>query len=495
MKIAGKITVAMVLGILGVMSLYAWIQVRNEVVFFDADAERTQRLGRATMIMINEIWELEGEPRLREMIDQADVGVPEITLGLVSLDAPAQAQKGPDLSASDLKAIAAGDRVVVNETNNDEPWRYVFVPLTVDGKHPAAVEWGESLQRQHTYVRMGHLAILGATCAIVLLCSLIAAYIHYRFIGNPLRLLHDKARRAGEGDFSAPLILQQHDEIGDLAAEINAMCQRIAEANQRLALETEARITALEQLRHTDRLATVGRLAAGVAHELGTPLNVVSARAQLIETNVRSEQDVGHHARIIGEQADRMTEIIQQLLDFSRRRTAKPGLANLQPVVTHTLDLLSSAAERSHVVLESEAPAEPLLAYIDQNQLQQALTNIILNGVHSMPNGGPLRVRLAVQQACPPPDTGGQEGDYFCISVTDQGTGIPREQLPRIFEPFFTTKGVGEGTGLGLAVAHGIVAEHGGWITVESVVGKGSCFSIFLPQPAGSRHGDLQIAS
>src|SRR5262249_27847688 len=157
-------------------------------------------------------------------------------------------------------------------------------------------------------------------------------------VGRPLQRLRDKARRAGEGDFSGPLDLPQADEIGELAQEFNAMCARLAEANHRLEVATEARIAALEQLRHTDRLATVGQLAAGVAPELGTPLSVISARAQLMVSMDPPRATVVANANIIIEQSDRMTEIIQQLLDFSRRRVVKLGLANLEQIVTHTLE-------------------------------------------------------------------------------------------------------------------------------------------------------------
>jgi len=271
--------------------------------------------------------------------------------------------------------------------------------------------------------------------------------------------------------------------MGELAAEINAMCVRIAEANQRAANETAARVAALEQLRHTDRLATVGQLAAGVAHELGTPLNVISARAELLVGGRTSPGDAAANGRIILEQADRMTGIVQQLLDFSRRRGPKMGLANLEHVVDRTVDLVSAAAQRAKVGVE-RIGAGPLFARVDQSQMQQVVANVLMNGIQAMPNGGRLRVSVVARRARPPGDRNAPEGDYLCVTVDDEGTGIPREELGRVFEPFFTTKRVGEGTGLGLAVAHGIVAEHGGWIEVASEVGKGSRFSIFLPRPA-----------
>jgi signal transduction histidine kinase len=199
------------------------------------------------------------------------------------------------------------------------------------------------------------------------------------------------------------------------------------------------------------------------------------------------------NAQIVVEQAGRMTEIIRQLLDFSRRRRAQPVPTDLRRVVAQMLDLLSSVGSRRAVRFELDAPQEPAMAEADEGQLQQALTNIVLNGVQAMDGGGRIRVRLRSLRATPPTSLEHLEGDYRCIEVEDEGPGIAPEHLPHIFEPFFTTKGVGEGTGLGLSVAHGIIADHGGWIDVDSAPGRGTCFRIYLP--AVSSTAPLRVAS
>jgi signal transduction histidine kinase len=322
-----------------------------------------------------------------------------------------------------------------------------------------------------------------ATLAVVAVCGAIATALQYALVGRPVVQLRDKARRAGAGDLAGPLRLRQRDEIGELAADINAMCEQIAATKRRLAEETEAHIAALEQLRHAERLATVGRLAAGVAHELGTPLAVVSARAELLAARELPHGEVAKNGGIIAEQVDRMSAIIRQLLDFSRRHAPKPGHADLPRLVTRALDLLSSAARRAGVTVRCAPATTPLTALVDQNQILQVLTNVMLNAIQAMPHGGELRVSTDTCRAAPPAEVGGAPRDYLRVRVEDDGIGIPPERLPHIFEPFFTTKATGEGTGLGLAVAHGIVSEHGGWIAVESEMGKGSRFSIHLPVP------------
>ena len=480
MKLAAKLTITLVLGIVAVMGIYAWVQIASEVVLSEGDARRARRNGLAWLGTIESVWAREGEARARELIELSGrrVGRPELTLRIVSFDSVR-----PDLSADDIRVLETGE-VVRRAVRDDEgrDWLHGWVAIKTAAR-PMAIELVEPLDEKQTFVRMSHMAIVGATIGIIAVCALLATILQIRLVGRPLALLRHKARRAGAGDFSEPLLLRQRDEMGDLAAEVNAMCDRIADANRRVAEETAARVAALEQLRHAERLATVGQLAAGVAHELGTPLNVVSARAELLVTGAPSPADAAANGRIILEQADRMTAIIHQLLDFSRRRGPKMGLANLEQIVTRTLNLVSPAAERAKVRLECTASG-PVFGRLDQSQIQQVLANVFMNGIQAMPDGGTLRVSVGARRARPPGENRAVESDYVCVTVEDDGRGIAREDLARVFEPFFTTKRVGEGTGLGLAVAHGIVAEHGGWIEAESEVGKGSRFSIFLPRPA-----------
>jgi two-component system NtrC family sensor kinase len=486
MRLSKKLTIALVLGICAVMACYAYFEVRQEIVLTQADLMRAQRVGLAWMGTIEAVWQREGPARARELAMRAMQRAEDITLRILPLTAGA-APSGRPFSTGEFQTLLAGK--VVRRTYSDETgydWRQIYVPLRVSDGEEAVVEYAEPMEGEERFIKMSHLGLTVATLAVIAACALIATGLEYWLVGRPLQLLRDKARRAGEGDFSGPLDLRQNDEMGDLAREINAMCERIATAKQKLAEETEARIAAIDQLRHTDRLATVGQLAAGVAHELGTPLNVISARAELIAAAERVRPDVAQNAHIIGDQCDRMTDIIQQLLDFSRRRGAAMGLTDLRHVVGRTLGLLSTAAEKAQVRLSCAPGDTPVLVCIDQNQMQQALANIVLNGIQAMAKGGSLRVEVRMKLSRPPGDTGVPEADYACVTVEDEGTGIAPAQLQRIFEPFFTTKAVGEGTGLGLAVAHGIVAEHNGWISVDSTLGGGTRFSVFLPVAAGA---------
>jgi signal transduction histidine kinase len=211
---------------------------------------------------------------------------------------------------------------------------------------------------------------------------------------------------------------------------------------------------------------------------------VASGRAHLISSDLSLRDDVRENARVVSEQLGRMTEIIRQLLDFSRRRRGRPTSADVRTLVGNTLELLSAMGGRRGIRFELEAPPEPTTAEVDEAQLQQALTNIVLNGIQAMPRGGRMRVRITSVHRRPPADVKGAEGTYRQVEIEDDGEGIAPEHLPHIFEPFFTTKANGEGTGLGLSVAHGIITDHGGWIEVESTPGRGTRFRVYLPAPS-----------
>ena len=259
------------------------------------------------------------------------------------------------------------------------------------------------------------------------------------------------------------------------------MCQSLSESEQKIRHEADARIATIEQPRHSDRLRTVGQLASGVAHELGTPLNVVTGRASLISSGRLAPEAVVESAQIIKSQAERMADIIRQLLDFSRSGKSRRVPVDLQMIVRETSKILNPLSRKHGVELIINDAAEPMSTCVDPGQIQQVLTNLVMNAIQATPSGGRVTMGVSHEQIEPPSgDTGAQ--DYYCLSVEDTGHGIPDEILCRLFEPFVTTKDVGQGTGLGLSIAYGIVQEHGGWIDVKSKLSQGSHFRVYLPE-------------
>jgi signal transduction histidine kinase len=365
-----------------------------------------------------------------------------------------------------------------------------YLPVEVDGRRLGALEISEPLtaRDERFKTEIGQIAQRTGLGALVAILSV--AVVGFMFVGRPMQRLVEKARRIGAGDLSHPLDMRQRDEIGVLANEMNEMCNRLRIANEKLADETERRLAAGEQVRHADRLTTVGKLASGVAHELGTPLNVVSGRAKMIVRGQVTGPEIVESAQTIVEQTERMTQIIKQLLGFARRRKPQRKQESLRAIAEHTLTLLRPMAEKAGVAFALRDSALDPLVEVDAPLVEQALTNLVVNAIQAMPAGGAISLRVGAEMASPPADLGATQAEYAYIHVMDQGVGMTPDQLRHAFEPFFTTKDVGEGTGLGLPVAYGIASDHGGWIGVASEPNKGSRFSLYLPLAQGTVKAD-----
>jgi two-component system, NtrC family, sensor kinase len=487
-KLARKLTLALVAGMLAVFAVHATVNVLRETGFAERATKRAaHQAGHVLVLALEEIWLRDGQARALRLIDDVNEDESEIRIRWVFLNAPAGDPYAPRAPRLLLMPVALGQEV----TWLDNPARQIrtYIPASIEQGRPGALEISESTGIQNRFVSSTISNAMVATFAMAGVCGAMAMVIGAYFVGRPVRSLVAKARRVGAGDLTGPLSLRQRDELGVLAEEMNAMCERLAQSHEEVVAATGAKIAALEQLRHADRLNTVGKLASGIAHELGTPLNVVSGRARMIASGGLEAKEIEESAQTIVGQTQRMAKIIRQLLDFARRRGAQKAPESLTDLARRTVALLSPIADkRGAELILIEPEGEPVYADIDATQLEQALTNLVVNGIQAMPHGGAVMVRVAREKASPPVDHGGPEGDWIVVEVRDQGVGMSSETRSHVFEPFFTTKPVGEGTGLGLSVTYGIVQEHGGWIDVESELGTGSRFRVYLPAeppPAG----------
>ena len=242
----------------------------------------------------------------------------------------------------------------------------------------------------------------------------------------------------------------------------------------------EQRIT--EQLMQQEKLAAVGQLVSGVAHELNNPLASVMAFSQLMLSNpVPFPPDQRRALETIDQEARRAAKIVSNLLTFARQHTPERGPADLNRVVEDAIELRRYALRSIGVEVELELDPLLPLTWADPFQLQQVVLNLLANAEHALATRPlPRRVTVVTERS----------GDQLSLRVTDNGPGIAPEHLPRVFNPFFTTKGVGEGTGLGLSISDGIIREHGGRIRAHSHPGAGATFVIELPHTAPADHGD-----
>lgn len=254
------------------------------------------------------------------------------------------------------------------------------------------------------------------------------------------------------------------NEVGELVIFVGA-AYLVNRLRRYIDQERAQKHAIVDQLRHADRLNVIGTLAAGVAHEIGTPLNVISGSAELMVDAPPDELPA--IARTIGEQATRISSIVQHLLDFGRRAGTGRTPVDLNAIATSSTRLLAPMARKRGTELVVETAPAAVTVRGNASELEQVLSNLVLNAIQAMPpQGGQVTLRVAPSGS---------------VTVEDTGVGIPAESLAKIFDPFFTTKGIGEGTGLGLSVSYGIVHDHDGAIDVDSVVGRGTRFTVQLP--------------
>lgn len=365
---------------------------------------------------------------------------------------------------------------------HDDTGHAFFVPIVVNETVRAVLMMRHSTEREERELQMLLFERITLTILMVLGIALSVRWAVRRMIGEPLEGLSALSEQIGDGDFSGRALSTTTDEIGVFTQQMNRMAERLEDAHATLEGEMHRRVEVTAELRHAERLKTVGQLASGTAHELGTPLNVITGRARMISRGLVKGDDLIESAEIIEAQGRRMVKLIKGLLRFARREPSPENLINLNEVIEQCGALLRPLMHKANVILQTHLPDSPLSVRGDVGQIEQVLTNLLQNATHAMPDGGSVVVTLSKSVRTRRFDNDPTHAPGFAqLQVTDVGAGIDPEVVNRVFEPFFTTKPVGEGTGLGLSIAYGIVRDHGGWIDVHSVVGEGTTFDIYLP--------------
>jgi signal transduction histidine kinase len=318
---------------------------------------------------------------------------------------------------------------------------------------------------------------------IVAVTTVVVGALASRFVSRPITKLLSGIDDVAKGDLSHVILSERDDEIGAIATRFNEMTFSLRESRTETLRSTEAKLALEQRLGQTEKLATIGQLAAEIAHEVGTPLNVIAGRARSIQKKAKDPEAVEKNAEIVAEQTARITRIIQRLLDFTRRKVGatERKAVNLDDLAQTTIELL--AGQFSHAKVRTRIDKEAGLPKIagDADRLQQVLINLLLNAVQAMPDGGSVSVESRLVERTRPGLESAADQKFVRWSVSDTGVGIPTDVKDKIFDPFYTTKEGKGGTGLGLAVCSGIVKEHDGWIEVEDGSPSGTVFRVYLP--------------
>jgi signal transduction histidine kinase len=340
-----------------------------------------------------------------------------------------------------------------------------FAPIEQTG-------WGVVVRQpaSETYAYAKHILVI---LSLVFLFSLTAAaglgiYLAHK-IARPVTTLVQGVKKVTAGDMTIRIPETGQDEIGELAAAFNEMTQRLQKHLDEIQAAHERVLQAQTQLARSERLAAVGQLAAGLAHEINNPLNIISGFNELLREQTPEGDTRRAHLEEICRETVRCQKLVSDLLYFAKPKEPERAPTDVGRLAADTLNLLQSRAKAQGIEAESQADAGLPRLRVDADQLKQALLNLLINACQAMPDGG----RLSVKARRLP--------RHVEIRVEDTGKGIAPEDLGRIFNPFFTTKE--EGTGLGLPLSYALVERHGGTIQAHSEKGRGSVFTILLPIP------------
>ncbi len=319
--------------------------------------------------------------------------------------------------------------------------------------------------KQRTIVAFLAIALGGA------LVALGVAYFMARRISGSINKLVSASQEIARGNLEATVEITSNDELAELAQTFNVMAAALKERDEQLKEFTR------KKMMESERLALIGQLAAGVAHELNNPLQGIVAYSHLLLERLTCEDAGTDSVKKIVTQANRCRDIIRGLLDFSRQQKPDKRLCNVNSVLEECIGLLENQAIFHNIYIEKALAPDLPMVVMDPAQIERVFMNILINAAEAMAGNGllSLATRLAPAKG------------FIEVEFTDTGHGIPEQDIEQIFDPFFTTKEVGRGTGLGLAISYGIIKEHNGSITVESEVGQGTTFIVRLPVAAEER--------
>ncbi|MBI5633096.1 MAG: HAMP domain-containing protein [Nitrospirae bacterium] len=346
------------------------------------------------------------------------------------------------------------------------------------------VEADLSLELLDHSIKQQGVAITVYVLAFSIVISGTLCIILWNFVSTPVTMLAQGMRKVAAGDLDYKITINRKDEIGELANTFNTMSDELRKAKnesmqwsstleKKVQEKTEAIHRAQQQLIHSEKLASLGRMAAGVAHEINSPLTGIVTFGHLLLKKFPEGSEDREDIEVIIDQANRCSNIIKGLLGFARATTADKAQTNINDVLNSTLNIVKNKADFFNIKLSTNL--DPALSMIkaDAPQLQQVFLNMIVNAADACEGKGSITITTS--------NVNDNGQDFVQIEFRDTGYGIKDEDLEKIFEPFFTTKPVGKGTGLGLAVSHGIIQEHGGKITISTKIGEGTSFFIRLP--------------
>jgi two-component system, NtrC family, sensor kinase len=480
------------LPLLLVSGVYSVVRVQQEARARVADEHaRAAGMARTIQIAVENALALRDRPHgeLTRLLDDLTVGQRGIDrIRLFDRDGHVLAASNertvalsPTLDAV-ARVIETGTGVVVERQGGDRAWWLYVLPVQYSDR----LDPGRLL-RTRVALEIAFVAPDGATTdrrairdvllrvgALTVVLALLIAVVLQRQVLRPLAQLAHSIRALGEGHRGPPLPVKRRDELGELAEAFNRMTERLDEARQRVVAEGEHALDLEQQLRRAETLAVAGKLASGIAHEVGTPLNIISGRAEMVLESLPPDHPGREDLERIIQQIDRVSNIVRSLLDAVWLGKLEIQRVPVGLLIGRLLPLLEHVVRKRGIAMTTSIPETLPDVAGDPGRLQQVFINLLMNAVEATPDDGQITISAW------PGWNDGRAG--VLVEVTDSGAGIPPDALGQVFEPFYTTKPVGQGTGLGLAISRDIIRDHGGTVVAQSRPGQGATFTVWLPE-------------
>jgi len=485
MSVIYKLTFSLFALTLIVFGIYGTYQLRTEAQDLRDDVEKeTRLLAHSLLVSVENAIRDQQMEDVQKLLQQLERLKPSIDVRIYIqnrnvIRSDDQSMVWPEKVKDALfQAALAGEAKQFYFPVDEPDFLVLSLPFNKASTHmPGNLALVRSLQKMKEDLSRTKTYILLSFFSLIVFTSLLCFFLGHLYISRPLRELRQAMlvfRNSREPP--APLPVTGSDELSSVTQEFNRMTAQLYSAYRRLDAETQQRRQLQQALQNADKMITIGQLSAGLAHEIGSPLQIINGRARALAGG-EDLKEVRRIANILVDQTDRITRIVQRLLEFAPRHSSEPAPCDVIQAVAEVIDMLGFEARRQGVIMTYTHPETLPFLLINKDGIQQIVLNLLSNALAAIVDTGSITVDLSqdsiVYADNPIP--------ALRLTVSDTGTGIAPEHLPYLFEPYFTTRSKQGGTGLGLAVVKTLVTEMGGSVVAETEFGKGSRFVVHLP--------------
>lgn len=452
--------------------------------------------------IINTLRSLKGVEEIRIYNKQGTISYstdPEEIMNKVDLNA--EACIGCHNSSVPLSSLTNEDRIRIYNNSENKRVLGLINPIMNEPEcsnadchaHPeninilGVLDVGVSLEGLDAIIEKSRTKVILASIFLVIVISFFSGLFITILVNKPIKIIREGIEAVGNGNLDYKIEIHAKNELGQVARRFNEMSTNLAEAykeiknwsetlNDKVNDKTEELKNIYNQVNQIEKLASLGKLSATVAHELNNPLAGILTYSKLITKKLQASNNNSEHAQIIeyleliSHESARCGQIVKDLLIFSHSEHDEFAKENLLKIIYHSITVINHHLEMHSITLVKDYSDSPIDIYCNANKIQQALISLLINSIEAMPNGGKITISVTTEK------------NNVVLRITDEGTGVADKDLPHIFVPFYSTKAESSGTGLGLAVAYGIIANHNGKIEVEKTSNEGTTFKIELPQ-------------